>query len=354
MGERRDGRCRHRGGDVPVRAPPARRLDAGRPGRVRGRLGLRRLRRGCGLRARAVGRGVRRAGPPEVRHLRRRRLRRRPDLRRHPRRVRREGQQGHLPRARRDRRRHRGRPPRRPRHGHRAPGPRRPRPPHRRPSRRADRRTVPGLGADGRRRARRRDRAAGARHQRDADVRPRRRAPRRGHAGLRLGVRAEAADAGLRRHRLRRRGRAGGRVPRLLRDRVRRASGLRHQEPLPRGRRGRRRLAAPLPAGRAGRRPGRPADRDRRAHPRPEVRRPAARGRAAPARGRVRRGDGLTTYPRRPARAAARGGGHREGDRPAVQPDRARPRRPHARGDRDLDRGRDRGAAVGRFGRPAG
>ena len=47
-------------------------------------------------------------------------------------------------------------------------------------------------------------------------------------------------------------------------------------------------------------------------------------------------------------------GPDREGDRPAVQPDRPRPRRAHARGDGDLDRRRDRGAAVGRYGRPAG
>ena len=83
--------------------------------------------------------------------------------------------------------------------------------------------------------------------QRDADLRARRRAAGGGDAGLRVGVRAQAADAGLRRDRLRRGGRAGRRVPRLPRDRVRRAAGLRHHEPVPRGRRGRRRLAAPLP-----------------------------------------------------------------------------------------------------------
>ena len=67
---------------------------------------------------------VRRAGPRAVRRLRRRRLRGRPDLRRHPRRVRREGLARDLPRARRDRRRHRGRPAGRPGHRHRAPRPR--------------------------------------------------------------------------------------------------------------------------------------------------------------------------------------------------------------------------------------
>ena len=98
-----------------------------------------------------------------------------------------------------------------------------------------------------RRRPRRRARAAGARAQRDADLRPRRRAPRRGDAGVRVGVRAEAADAGLRRDRLRGRGGPGRQLPRLPRDRLRRPARLRHQQPLPRGRRGRRRLAAPLP-----------------------------------------------------------------------------------------------------------
>ena len=48
-------------------------------------------------------------------------------------------------------------------------------------------------------------------HQRDPHLRPRRRAPRRGHAGVRVGVRAQAAAAGLRRDRLRRRRRPGRR-----------------------------------------------------------------------------------------------------------------------------------------------
>ena len=48
--------------------------------------------------------------------------------------------------------------------------------------------------------------------------------------------------------------RVGG-VPRLPGDRVRRPAGLRHHQPLPRRRRGRRRLAAPLPRGRARGRP---------------------------------------------------------------------------------------------------
>ena len=122
--------------------------------------------------------------------------------------------------------------------------------------------------------------------QRDADLRPRRRAARRGHAGLRVGVRAQAADAGLRRHRLRGRRRPGRQLPRLPRDGLRRPAGVRDHQPLPRGRRGRRRLAAPLPRRRGGGRPDRRAHGAVRAHPRPEVRRAAARGGAAAARGR--------------------------------------------------------------------
>ena len=63
-------------------------------------------------------------------------------------------------------------------------------------------------------------------------------------------------------------------------------------------RRGRRRMAEPL-SGRAGRggRDRRP-HRDLRAHPRPEVRRAAARGGAAAARRRLHRRDGVTTHAR--------------------------------------------------------
>ena len=77
--------------------------------------------------------------------------------------------------------------------------------------------------------------------------------------------------------------------------------------------------------------PDRPAHRGHGADPRPEVRRTAARGGAAAARGRLRRRDGLAAHPRRPARAAARGRGDRGGAGAALQPDRARPRRPDAR-----------------------
>ena len=248
VGGRRDGRRRDGRGDLPVGAAPGRCLDAGRPRRDRGRLGLGRLRRGRRLRARPVGGRVRRPGAGALRRLRRRRLRRRPDLRRDPRRVRREGRPRDLPRARRDRRRRRGRPSRSPRLGHRAPRPRPARSPPRDPPRR------PGVGharvgADGRRRTRRHPRAARGRPQRDADLRSGRRAPGRGDAGVRVGVRAQAADAGLRGDRLRGGGGARRQLPRLPRHRLRRPPGLRHHQPLPRGRRGGRRLAAPLSRG---------------------------------------------------------------------------------------------------------
>ena len=67
---------------------------------------------------------------------------------------------------------------------------------------------------------------------------------------------------------------------------------------------------------------------------------------------RLHRRDGLPAYSRRPARATSCGRGDRGRARPAVQPDRARPRRAHARGDRRQHRGRDRRAPVGRHRRP--
>ncbi len=144
--------------------------------------------------------------------------------------------------------------------------------------------------------------------QRRPDLRARRGATGRGSAGLRPGARPAAPDAGLRRHRLRRRGGPGGVVPRLPGDGVRRAAPVRDAGPVPRRRRGGRRLAAPLPAGGAGGRPGRRADGALRAHPRPQVRRPAARGRPAVAGGRLRRRHGVAPHAPGPARAAARGG----------------------------------------------
>ncbi len=254
-----------------------------------------------------------RAGAAAVRRLRRRRVRGRAHLRRHPRRLRREGlarrpspSSARSPPTSRPAARSRWPP------SSSTPTPpgwaagssyardvRRRRPPVRAPDAR--------LAAGGRRGPRRRDGAAGGRAQRDAHLRSRRRAARRGDAGLRVGVRAQAAAAGLRRHRLRGRGGPGRRLPRLPRHRLRRPAGVRDEQPVPGGRRRGRRLAAPLPDGRARGRPDRPAHRGHRADPRPEVRRTAARGRAAAARGGLRRRDGLAAYPRRPDGPAARG-----------------------------------------------
>ena len=52
--------------------------------------------------------------------------------------------------------------------------------------------------------------------------------------------------------------------------------------------------------------------------------------------------------------AAPGGRADPRGDRPPVQPDRARPRRPHARGDRHQHRRRDHRRPLGRFRRAAG
>jgi xanthine dehydrogenase accessory factor len=83
-----------------------------------------------------------------------------------------------------------------------------------------------------------------------------------------------------------------------------------------------------------------------------EVRRAAARGRAPAARGGLRRRDGLPAYPRRSAGPAPRGRAGRGGALAAVQPDRPRPRRPDAGGDRDQHRRGDHRRPVGRQ-RPA-
>ena len=115
-------------------------------------------------------------------------------------------------------------------------------------------------------------------------------------------------DGRVRRDRLRRRRRPGGRVPRLPGHRLRRPAGVRDAEALPRGARGDRRVAAPVPAGRGRRRPHRRAHGALRAHPRPEVRRPAAGGRAADPGG-LRRRDGVAAH----ARGAARRGCARRG-----------------------------------------
>ena len=119
---RRDVRPGHGGAHVQQRAPRAGRRD-GRVGRRRGRRQrVRRLRRGRRLRAGRRGHRQRPAGAAALRDQRRRRLRGRPDLRRHHRHLRRAGQPGAVRRTGRDRRgRRSGRAGRR-RHGHRGPG----------------------------------------------------------------------------------------------------------------------------------------------------------------------------------------------------------------------------------------
>ena len=79
---------------------------------------------------------------------------------------------------------------------------------------------------------------------------------------------------------------------------------------------------------------------------------PLLRGGAAAARGRLHRRDGVAAHPRRPAGPAARGRADRRRAGPAGQPDRPRPRRPHPRGDRGVDRRGDHRAPLGRR-RPA-
>ena len=102
--------------------------------------------------------------------------------------------------------------------------------------------------------------------------------------------------------------RADRRVPRLPGHRLRRPAGVRD------GRRGSRTPTRSSSSGRTGTcgrgrgRADRRAHRALRAHPRPEVRRPAAGGRAAAA-GRLRRGDGLAAHARGPAGAAASSAG---------------------------------------------
>ena len=263
---------------------------------------VRRLRRGCGLRAGAGGDGQRRAGPAALRRQRRRRVRRRPDLRRHHRRLRRAGRRG-------------------------------------RPSPAAGtwwRRCAPtsrsrwrpwstGRATSVRIWSSGRDRSAGGARARSGSTT---RSPttyaacsttarpgccRIGPDGerrqdeltrLRAVLRPAAADAGLRRDRLRRRGGAGRQVPRLPRDGVRRAAGLRDRpsgSPRPTRSSSSGRTATSQPTD------GRRAYGDLRAHPRPEVRRAAARGGAADRRGLHRR-DGQPPHARGPAGPAARGG----------------------------------------------
>ena len=111
-------------------------------------------------------------------------------------------------------------------------------------------------------------------------------------------------------------------------------------ERFPDGGRARRRVARPVPRAGARRR----AHGDLRADARPQVRRPAAQGRARDA-GRLHRRDGQPPHERRPRRAAARRGRHGRGARPPPCSDRPQDRLAHAAGGRHRDRGPDRAGA---------
>ncbi len=156
----------------------------------------------------------------------------------------------------------------------------------------------------------------------DPDLRSRRRAARRGDAGLRLGASHRShgcwssapSTSPPPSPRV-------GQLPRLPRDGVRRPAGVRDDQPLPGGRRGRRRLAAPLPR--------RPRSRPVASTSAPclavlthdpkfdvpllEV---ALRLPEDPAR--LRRRHGLAAHPRRPAGPAPRGRPHRRRARAAL------------------------------------
>ena len=195
-----------------------------------------------------------------------------------------------VPGARRDRRGRRGRSPGGRGDRRRAPGPRVDRPPAGRPSRgRRQRRRLRARSARARADDAVTDDALGllaSGHNQTLSYGPD--GERRGE-GLRVFVWSfapRAADARVRRHRLRRRGRPDRQLPRLQGHRLRRASGVRDQLALPVRRRGRREVAAQVPPRRGRGRPDRPAHGAVRADPRPEVRRAAARGRAAAARRR--------------------------------------------------------------------
>ncbi len=202
---------------------------------------------------------------------------------------------------------------------------------------------LPRQRATRRRRPRRLARHVAARPHWHRPLRRGRRAARRRHRSLRQQLRTPAADAGVRCDRLRRGRRPRRCLPRLPRHGLRRAADLRHQEALPGRRRSRRGLAAQVPRqGRGGR-----ADRHLRAHPRPEVRRAAARDRAAPA-GCLRGRHGLPPHQRRPPQATPRERADRGRARPAARADRPGRGRPHAGGDRRLDRRRDHFLTLGR------
>jgi xanthine dehydrogenase accessory factor len=86
------------------------------------------------------------------------------------------------------------------------------------------------------------------RAQRVPQLRPGSAAARGGHAGLRTVVRPSAAHPRARCHRRRRGCREDGQLPRLSSHGLRRPIAVRDLRPVPRRRRGGRRLAAPVPA----------------------------------------------------------------------------------------------------------
>ncbi len=177
-----------------------------------------------------------------------------------------------------------------------------------------------------------------------------------GHAGLRVLVRPAPPDARLRCHRLRRRRGPHGHLPRVRRDR--RAT----RDPV---------FATAQPLSR---RPTRSSSSGRTATSRPSATPVGSTGARSSASSPTTRSS-TSRCSRSPCgcprwryvgamgsrrthedrmRPAARGRAHRGRAGPALQPDRPRPRRPHAGGDRRQHRRRDRRPAVGRSRRPAG
>ena len=225
----------------------------------------------------------RHAAAGAVRDQRRRRLRRRAHLRRHPRHLRRGRFAGNVSRTRRGGRRHRRAPAGRGRDRHRPSGRAVGGPPARRRARRSAAGSL-GSAARRRRRHRRRPRPAGAGPQRDPRPTARTgsvaaRAWRSSSPATRRARGCWCSARSTSPPRWRGRDRSSATASRCATP----ARCVRHAAALPDRRRGRRRLAAPLSgrAGRGGR--DRRAHGDLRAHPRPEVRRAGAGGRAAPA-----------------------------------------------------------------------